>query len=121
MKQLFWCKRFSAALRSSGTIATVMGVITLLFGATAVFVQLQDAFNRVWGVAPKPRAVFTTLFRKRLLSFALLLGIGFLLIVSLVLSAALMRVPREVAGAVAPNPDALAEAERKASFAKRRA
>lgn len=79
----------SAARPESGRIATVLGLGTLLFGATAVFVQLQDALNRVWGVAPKPGAVFTTLLRKRLLSFAVLLSVGFLLIVSLVLSAAL--------------------------------
>ena len=79
----------SAAHPKSGRIATVVGIATLLFGATAVFVQLQDALNRVWGVAPRPGAVFTTLLRKRLLSFAVLLGIGFLLMVSLVLSAGL--------------------------------
>lgn len=79
----------SAARPSTGRIATLLGIGTLLFGATAVFVQLQDALNRVWGVAPKPGAVFTTLLRKRLLSFAVLLSVGFLLIVSLVLSAAL--------------------------------
>src|SRR4028119_88076 len=79
----------SAARPESGRFATALGIGTLLFGATAVFVQLQDALNRVWGVAPKPGAVFTTLLRKRLLSFAVLLSVGFLLIVSLVLSAAL--------------------------------
>jgi membrane protein len=79
----------SAARPSAGVVATVLSIATLLFGATGVFVQLQDALNRVWGVAPRPGAVFTTLLRKRLLSFALILGIGFLLSVSLVLSAAL--------------------------------
>jgi membrane protein len=79
----------SAARPASGRIATVAGIFTLLFGATGVFAQLQDALNRIWGVAPKPRAVFTTLLRKRLLSFAILLGIGFLLLVSLVMSAGL--------------------------------
>ncbi len=79
----------SAARPGSGRIATVVGIATLLFGATAVFVQLQDGLNRVWGVAPRPGAVFTTLLRKRLLSFTVLLGIGFLLMVSLVLSAGL--------------------------------
>lgn len=79
----------SAAQPESGRIATLLGIGTLLFGATAVFVQLQDSLNRVWGVAPKPGAVFTTLLRKRLLSFTILLGVGFLLMVSLVMSAAL--------------------------------
>ncbi len=79
----------SAAQPTSGLIATLLGLGTLLFGATAVFVQLQDSLNVVWGVAPKPGAVFTTLLRKRLLSFAVLVGVGFLLMVSLVMSAAL--------------------------------
>jgi membrane protein len=86
----------SAARPASGRIATGVGVVTLLFGASAVFVQLQDALNRVWGVAPRPGAVFTTLLRKRLLSFAILLGIGFLLIVSLVLSAGLSGLSRRI-------------------------
>jgi membrane protein len=50
-----------------------------------MFVQLQDALNRVWDVTPKPGAIFTSLLRKRLLSFAVVLGLGFLLAVSLVL------------------------------------
>jgi translocation and assembly module TamA len=79
----------SAARPASGRIAAVLGIFTLLFGASGVFAQLQEALNRVWDVAPRPGAVFTTLLRKRLLSFSLVLGIGFLLMVSLVLSAAL--------------------------------
>jgi membrane protein len=74
--------------RSTG-IATAVGIFTLLSGASAFFVQLQDALNAVWGVAPRKGSVFGTLLRKRLLSFGLLLGIGFLLVVSLALSAAL--------------------------------
>jgi len=66
-----------------------VGVVTLLLGATAIFGQLQDAINTVWAVEPKPGAALTILLRKRLHSFALVIGIGFLLAVSLVLSAAL--------------------------------
>lgn len=79
----------SAAPRASSLRATLMGIVTLLIGATAVFGQLQDSLNLVWDVCPKPGAVFTTLLRKRILSFAVVLGLGFLLLVSLVLSAAL--------------------------------
>ena len=92
----------SAARPSSGRIATSLGIITLIFGASGVFVQLQEALNRVWDVAPKPGAVFTTLLRKRLLSFSLVLGIGFLLTVSLVLSAALSAVGRALERHAAP-------------------
>jgi len=73
----------------SGRLASVVGVATLLSGATGVFVHLQRALNAVWGVAPRPGHVFRTLLRKRLLSFALLLAVGFLLLVSLAFSAAL--------------------------------
>lgn len=73
----------------SGRLTTGVGIVTLLLGATAVFGQLQDALNTVWAVAPKPGATLTTLLRKRLHSFALVVGIGFLLLVSLILSAGL--------------------------------
>ena len=62
----------------------------LLFGASGVFTELQDALDTIWEVTPKPRKyVLWALLRKRLLSFAMVLGICFLLLVSLVISAAL--------------------------------
>jgi membrane protein len=67
----------------------VLGILTLIFGASGVFVQLQQSLNRIWGVAPRPGAAITSLMRKRILSFAVVLGIGFLLVVSLLLSTAL--------------------------------
>jgi len=78
-----------SAVRHGSGLAAVLGTATLLLGASAVFVQLQESLNIIWAVAPKPGAALTTLLRKRLLSFALVLGLGFLLVVSLVLSAAL--------------------------------
>lgn len=74
---------------SGGTIATVVGVGTLLFGASGVFGQLQDALNTIWGVKPKPGQGIKSFLQSRFLSFAMVLVIGFLLLVSLVLSAAL--------------------------------
>jgi membrane protein len=79
----------SSAKPATGRLTALIGVGTLILGATAVFGQLQDALNTVWAVAPKPGAAITTLLRKRLHSFALVVGLGFLLLVSLVLSAAL--------------------------------
>jgi len=70
-------------------LAFLVGIAILIFGASGVFVQLQQSLNRVWGVVPKPGAALKRLLRKRLLSFAVVLGIGFLLLVSLVLSTAL--------------------------------
>lgn len=78
-----------AGSRSGGIIATVVGLVTLLVGATGVLIELQDALNTVWKVIPKPGRGIKGLIRDRLLSFSLVLGFGFLLVVSLVASAAL--------------------------------
>ena len=69
--------------------ATAIGVAVLLFGATGVFGQLQDALNTIWEVKPKPGRGWRGILRDRFLSFTMVLGTGFLLLVSLVLSAAL--------------------------------
>jgi membrane protein len=61
----------------------------LLLGASAVFVQLRDSLNRIWRVQHKPIGTIRAFLRGRILSFAMILGIGFLLLVSLVLSAVL--------------------------------
>ncbi|HEY1015255.1 MAG TPA: YihY/virulence factor BrkB family protein [Herpetosiphonaceae bacterium] len=78
-----------ASKPSSGILATVIGLATLLFGASGVFGQLQDSLNTIWEVAPKPgRGILGTL-KDRFLSFTMVLGVGFMLLVSLVISAAL--------------------------------
>ena len=69
---------------------TVFGVVVLLIGATSVFAELQDALDRIWRAPVRAgQSGFWRLIRARLLSFGLILGIGFLLMVSLVASAAL--------------------------------
>jgi len=78
----------AAADRSGGVVATMMGVAALVFGATGAFVELQDALNTIWKVQPRSRGLLRML-RDRFLSFTLVVGIGFLLLVSLVVSAAL--------------------------------
>ncbi|MEP6801852.1 MAG: YihY/virulence factor BrkB family protein [Acidobacteriota bacterium] len=70
-------------------VAAVLGVIAVAIGATALFAQLQSSLNRVWEVTPRKSHPFRALLRKRLVSFALVLGTGFLLVVSLALSAAI--------------------------------
>ena len=74
---------------AAGTLATLLGVLTLLFGASGVFGQLQDAMNTIWEVQPKPGRGILGTIKDRFLSFAMVLGTGFLLLVSLVLSAGL--------------------------------
>jgi membrane protein len=70
----------------SGFIATIIGVVTLLFGASSVFGQLQSSLNIIWKVQPKPGRGVLTFIRQRFLSFSMTLVIAFLLLVSLVLS-----------------------------------
>lgn len=74
----------------NGLFPTVFGAAALIFGATGAFAQLQKALNRAWEVRPSPeRAGILTFLIKRLLSFGMILGTGFLLLVSLMLSAAI--------------------------------
>lgn len=69
--------------------ASIISIGVLLFGASNVFAQIQDALNTIWEVEPKPgRGIWQTL-RKRFLSFAMVGGVGFLLLVSLILNAVL--------------------------------
>jgi len=71
----------------TGIVSTVVGVVALIFGAGGVVGQLQISLNKVWGVAPKPGQGVWGFIRQRFLSFAMVLGIGFLLLVSLAVSA----------------------------------
>jgi membrane protein len=73
----------------SGFWATVIATATLLVAATGVFAQLQNSLNRLWNVQSAPGRNVRNFIRHRLLSFAMVFGMGFLLLVSLVLSAAL--------------------------------
>ncbi len=78
-----------ASGQRSGIVATVVGLLTLVLGATAVMIELQDALNTVWKVMPKPGRGLKGLIRDRLLSLSLVVTLGFLLLVSLVASALL--------------------------------
>ncbi len=69
--------------------ATAIGLVVLLFGASGVFIQLQDALNTIWKVDPRADRGYRAMLWDRGLSFLLVLGTGLLLLASLVLSAAL--------------------------------
>ena len=70
--------------------AAILGIAAVMFGATTAFAQLQDALNRVWDVKPDPtRNQMKTFLLKRIFSFGVVLGVAFLLLVSLALSAGL--------------------------------
>ncbi len=72
-----------------GPAATIAGGIILFIGASGVFVQLQSSMNQIWGVKPRPGHFWRDFLKERVLSLAMILGLGFLLMISLVLSAAL--------------------------------
>lgn len=78
----------TAALSHSSTFATVVGIITLLFGATSVFSEIQDSINQIWKLKAKPSKGkgFLKLVFNRILSFSLVVGLGFILLVSLLVN-----------------------------------
>jgi membrane protein len=78
-----------APQNESSLVATALGLLTMFFGATGAFTELQDALDTIWEVRPKPGLGIVDMIRDRFLSFALVLVIGFLLLVSLVISATL--------------------------------
>lgn len=82
----------SARKPEAGIIATLVGLVTLLIGATGVFGELEDALNIVWNVPKKTGFNVLGLIKSRFLSFTLILGTGFLLLVSLVVSAGIAAV-----------------------------
>jgi membrane protein len=90
----------SANKPEEGILAAIMALMVLLLGATGVFVQLQDALNTIWNVPPKSGGGIWSFVRGRLLSFAMVIGIGFLLLVSLIVSAALSAFGSHFAGSV---------------------
>jgi membrane protein len=77
----------SARKEADSLIATIVGGIALVFGATGVFGQLQDSLNTIWEVKAKPGAGIMGFLRQRFLSMSMVLGIGFLLLISMALSA----------------------------------
>jgi membrane protein len=88
----------------SGIVASVIGVVALLFGASGVFRQLKGALNTIWEVEPAPGRGWLRAIKDQFLSFAMVLCISFLLLVSLVVSTALSFV-EEWMGNVIPGPD----------------
>jgi membrane protein len=84
---------------AAGFLATTIGILTLIFGATGVFVELQDALDTVWDVRPDPtQSTILTMIRDRILSFSIVCGMAFLLLVSLLFSAILSTTQGMIAG-----------------------
>lgn len=76
----------NATLSGDSTWATVVGVITLVIGATSVFGEIQDSINFIWQLKAKPKNGLVKILLNRLLSFSMVISLGFILMVSLVLN-----------------------------------
>jgi len=76
-----------AAISGKGIVATIVGVALLVIGASSVFAEMQDSINIIWGIKPKPASGWIAFLKNRLLSFSIIVSLGFLLLVSLGISA----------------------------------
>jgi len=77
----------NAAIGGKGKVAFVIGIVTLLVGATSMFAEMQDSINTIWGLKAKPqKKAWVILIKNRLLSFGVIASLGFLLLVSLAVS-----------------------------------
>jgi membrane protein len=88
----------SAATPKIGVVATIVGVVTLLFGAAGVFGELKDALNTIWNVEPKKSSGILGMVKDRFLSIAMVLGVGFLLLVSLIIDALISGIGDRLSG-----------------------
>jgi len=84
--------------KETGFFATIVATVLLIVGATTVFSELKDSLDEIWNIPAPPNAGIWGLIRTRLLSFGVILGLGFLLMVSLVVSAALAIVEKFIGG-----------------------
>ncbi len=101
---------------ASGRVATLVASILLLLGATSVFAELKGSLDELWGLSKPGGSAFSVLLRTRLLSFGLVLVLAFLLLVSLIVSAALAMLERYAGGALGSSVAVLATISSLISF-----
>lgn len=77
----------NASLSGKSSLTAIIGFITLLFGATGIFAEIQDSINTIWNLKPKPKKGWLKMLLNRLLSFSVVISLGFLLLVSLIITA----------------------------------
>ncbi len=75
-----------SALSGGSTISLIISIVVLLIGATAIFTEIQDTLNIIWRVRPKPKKGLVKMIQNRVLSFSMIISLGFLLVVSLVIN-----------------------------------
>jgi membrane protein len=90
----------NAKAPAAGIVGSILGLIVLLFGASGVFGELESALNSMWEVKPRPGRGIRGMLRDRLFSFAMVMGVAFLLLISLVVSAVLSAVGRFLSSAL---------------------
>lgn len=76
----------NASLSGKSKLAGIIGAVTLIIGATSVFGEIQDSINKIWGLKPKPKKGWLKFLQNRFLSFSVIISLGFILLVSLVIS-----------------------------------
>ena len=79
----------NASLENKSVFSAIISVVTLLLGATTVFAEIQDSINSIWGIKAKPKKGWLKMLQNRLLSFSVIVSLGFILIVSLALTSVL--------------------------------
>lgn len=77
----------NASVSGKGLTSAIIGIATLLVGATTMFAEMQDSINWIWGIKPQPKKGWLKMIKTRLLSFGIIGSLGFLLLVSLAISA----------------------------------
>lgn len=75
-----------SALSGGSGVSLIISIVVLLIGASAIFTEIQDTLNIIWRVRPKPKKGFQKFLLNRMLSFSMILGLGFLLVVSLIVN-----------------------------------
>src|SRR5665811_203498 len=101
---------------ASGRLATLVASVLLLLGATSVFAELKDSLEELWGIDKPSQSAFSVILRTRLLSFGMVLVLAFLLLVSLVVSAALTMLEHRAGGVLGSSAAVLAATASLISF-----
>ena len=86
----------NVGLSGKTNAALIFGIVTLLLGATSIFVEIQDSVNLIWRVKAKPKRGWLKLIKDRLLSSSLVVSLGFLLLVSLVVNGMVLALSAEL-------------------------
>src|SRR5450631_2640598 len=101
---------------ASGLVATLVASVLLLVGATSVFAELKDSLDELWGIDKPRQSAFSVILRTRLLSFGMVLVLAFLLLVSLIVSAALAVLEHRAGGVLGSSAAVLATTASLVSF-----